>query len=151
MTGGNVSFYNQSTFPGQGSVAVFPTPTIGMVGLMDDISQQMTIPFKAEGDLVYVIGKTTDDIASSEYLFGYKGIKNSPAPYLDLTEEHHMHKSIRSVISARLIKSAHDISDGGLICCLLEKAFTSGYGFDIHTDTAFRKDAFLFGESRLQV
>jgi len=146
VTGGNVSFYNQSTFPGKGSVAVFPTPTIGMVGMMDDVALQMTIPFKAEGDLVYVIGKMTDDIASSEYLFSYKGIKNSPAPYLNLQEEHHMHKSIRSVIAARLIKSAHDISDGGLICCLLEKGFTSGLGFNINTDTKYRKDAFLFGE-----
>lgn len=148
VTGGNVSFYNQSTFPGKPSVAVFPTPTIGMVGIMDDVSLQMTIPFKAEGDLVYTIGHTNNDIASSEYVFNYVGIKNSPAPYLNLEEEHHMHKSIRGIISARLIKSAHDISDGGLICCLLEKAFTSGLGFTITTDANFRKDAFLFGEAQ---
>lgn len=147
VTGGNVSFYNQSTFDGN-TVPVFPTPTIGMVGLMDDVSLQMTIPFKQEGDLIYVLGKMTDDIASSEYLFSYMGIKNSPAPYFDLTEEHHLHKSVRSLIAAKLIKSAHDISDGGLICCLLEKAFTSGLGFDIKTDANFRKDAYLFGESQ---
>jgi len=119
-----------------------------MVGMMDDVSLQMTIPFKNEGDLVYSIGKTTDDIASSEYLFSFKGIKKSPAPYLNLTEEHHLHKSVRSLISARLIKSAHDISDGGLICALLEKSFTSGLGFSVATDAAFRKDAFLFGEGQ---
>lgn len=147
VTGGNVSFYNQSTFDGN-SVPVFPTPTIGMVGLMDDVSMQMTIPFKAEGDLVYGIGKFTDDIASSEYLFSYKGIKNSPAPYLNLEEEHQLHKSVRSIIAAGLVKSAHDISDGGLICCLLEKSFTSGLGFSVKTDAGFRKDAFLFGESQ---
>ena len=147
VTGGNVSFYNQSTIGGT-TVPVFPTPTIGMVGLMDDVSMQMTIPFKNEGDLVYSIGKTTDDIASSEYLYGYKGIKNSPAPYLNLSEEHHLHKSVRSLIAARLIKSAHDVSDGGLVCTLLEKSFTSGLGFHITCDTAFRKDAFLFGEGQ---
>lgn len=147
VTGGNVSFYNQSTFDGN-TVPVFPTPTIGMVGIMDDVSLQMTIPFKQEGDLIYVLGKMTDDIASSEYLFSYMGIKNSPAPYFDLTEEHHLHKSVRSLIAAKLIKSAHDISDGGLICCLLEKSFTSGLGFDIKTDANFRKDAYLFGESQ---
>jgi phosphoribosylformylglycinamidine synthase len=147
VTGGNVSFYNQSTFA-ERTVPVFPTPTIGMVGLMDDVSMQMTIPFKNEGDLVYVIGKMTDDIASSEYLYSYLGIKNSPAPYLNLKEEHHLHRSVRSLIAAKLIKSAHDISDGGLIVCLLEKAFTSGFGFNVNTDSAFRKDAFLFGEGQ---
>jgi len=147
VTGGNVSFYNQSTFDGN-TVPVFPTPTIGMVGLMDDVSLQMTIPFKQEGDLIYVIGKMTDDIASSEYLFSYLGVKNSPAPYFDLTEEHQMHKGVRSLIAAKLIKSAHDVSDGGLMCCLLEKSFTSGLGFDIKTDSNFRKDAYLFGESQ---
>lgn len=147
VTGGNVSFYNQSTFDGN-TVPVFPTPTIGMVGLMDDVSLQMTIPFKQEGDLIYVIGKMTDDIASSEYLFSYLGIKNSPAPYFNLSEEHQMHKGVRSLIAAKLIKSAHDISDGGLMCCLLEKSFTSGLGFDIKTDSNFRKDAYLFGESQ---
>lgn len=147
VTGGNVSFYNQSTFDGN-TIPVFPTPTIGMVGLMDDVSLQMTIPFKQEGDLIYVIGKMTDDIASSEYLFSYLGIKNSPAPYFNLSEEHQMHKGVRSLIAAKLIKSAHDISDGGLMCCLLEKSFTSGLGFDIKTDSNFRKDAYLFGESQ---
>lgn len=148
VTGGNVSFYNQSTFPGKPSVSVFPTPTIGMVGIMDDVSLQMTIPFKNEGDLVYSIGVTNNDIASSEYLYSYVGIKNSPAPYLNLDEEHKMHKGVRSLISAGLINSAHDISDGGLIVTLLEKSFTSGLGFSIYTDNRFRKDAFLFGEAQ---
>jgi phosphoribosylformylglycinamidine synthase len=147
VTGGNVSFYNQSTFSGQ-TVPVFPTPTIGMVGLMDDVSMQMTIPFKAEGDLIYVIGRQTDDIASSEYLYSFVGVKNSPAPYLNLEEEHHLHRSVRQLISGGLIRSAHDVSDGGVICCLLEKSFTSGLGFEINSLPGIRKDAFLFGEGQ---
>src|SRR6185295_5806139 len=87
VTGGNVSFYNQSTVqkdsPGEGG-AVYPTPVIGMVGLVEDKEIVMTLNFKNSGDRIYVIGETKNDISSSEYLVNYHDINNSPAPYFDL-------------------------------------------------------------------
>lgn len=147
VTGGNVSFYNQSSYEGP----VFPTPTIGMLGVLKDKSTRMTLDFKKEGDLVYLIGESRNDISSSEYLYSYHKIKNTPAPYFNLDEEYLVQHAVKGLIKARLIQSAHDVSDGGLFITLLESAMPRGLGFDISTDTEFRKDAFLFGESQSRV
>lgn len=147
VTGGNVSFYNQSTDDGP----VFPTPTIGMVGILDDIDDRMSLSFKESGHLIYLLGESGDDIGSSEYLAGICGIKYSPAPYFDLDEEVAVQQAIQILIKHRLIESAHDCSDGGLFVTLLESAMPENMGFDISTDTAFRKDAFLFGERQSRV
>ncbi len=147
VTGGNVSFYNQSNFGGN-IVPVFPTPTIGMVGILDDKEFQTTLDFKAEGHLIYVLGKITNDIASSEYLYSYVGVRQSPAPYFNLDEEYGLHQALRGLCQQKLVESSHDISDGGLICCLLESAFVNGIGFEISSPDSIRKDAFLFGEGQ---
>lgn len=108
----------------------------------------MTLDFKQPGDSVFLIGKSTDDIASSEYLYSFHNIKNSPAPYFNLDEEYDMQQVIIQLIEKGLIASAHDVSDGGLFITLLESSMPRNLGFDISTDEDIRKDAFLFGEGQ---
>ncbi len=143
VTGGNVSFYNQSeTGP------VFPTPTIGMVGVLADVTTgTMGMAFQHEGDKIYLLGQVVEDLGSSEYLYAYHGVKHSPAPYLNLQEEVALQKEVLALIHARLIRSAHDVSDGGLVVCLLESAFVKGLGFTLDCPGNLRKDAFLYGEA----
>ena len=147
VTGGNVSFYNQSSYEGP----VFPTPTIGMIGILEDKLNQTTLDFKNEGDLIYLVGESKNDISSSEYLYSYHKIKNTPAPFFDLETEHLIQASISKLIKLKLINSAHDISDGGLFINLLESSMVNNLGFDINSDVSIRKDAFLFGESQSRV
>lgn len=147
VTGGNVSFYNQSSDGG----AVFPTPTIGMLGVLEDAANMMTLDFKNEGDFIYLIGESKNDIASSQYLASFHQIKESPAPYFDLDKEYETHQVIKQLIRERLVESAHDVSDGGLYIALAESAMAGGRGFAIDTDSEFRKDAFLFGEAQGRV
>ena len=147
VTGGNVSFYNQSSYEGP----VFPTPTIGMIGVLEDKSLQTTLDFKNEGDVIFLIGETKNDISSSEYLYSFCKVKNSPAPYFNLDTEYKIQDAIKALIKNKLINSAHDISDGGLFINLLESAMVSNLGFEINTASDIRKDAFLFGESQSRV
>jgi len=146
VTGGNVSFYNQSE-----DGPVYPTPTIGMVGVMDNLSRKMTLGFKHAGDSIYLIGKNRNDINSSEYLHHIHGVSHSPAPHFDLEEECDVQQAVKRVIAEGLVKSAHDISEGGLFTCLLESGMVSGLGFTIHTLGELRKDAELFGEAQSRV
>jgi phosphoribosylformylglycinamidine synthase len=147
VTGGNVSFYNQSP-----DGAVYPTPTIGMVGVLDRVQDKMTLDFKEEGDILFLVGKSRDDIASSEYLHKVRGIEYSPAPYFDLEEESRLQQKIASLIKQELILSAHDISEGGLIVTLLESGFPRELGFDVRAaHPAIRKDAYWFGEAQSRV
>lgn len=147
VTGGNVSFYNQSSYEGP----VFPTPTIGMLGILMDRSNRMTLNFKNEGDSIYMIGSSKEDIASSEYLYSYHKVKNSPAPAFNLDEEFEVQKAVKDLIKTKLIQSAHDCADGGLFITLLESAMPGGLGFNISSDESLRKDAFLFGEAQSRV
>lgn len=146
VTGGNVSFYNQSP-----DGAVYPTPTIGMVGVMGSVDEKMTMDFKAAGDAIVLIGSSKDDINSSEYLHKIHGVENCPAPHFDLEEEFVLQKAITQLISDKLISSAHDVSEGGLFVTLIESCFNRNLGFEINTDTSIRKDAYLFGEAQSRV
>tara|TARA_B100000508_G_scaffold136157_1_gene128803 strand:- start:55017 stop:57257 length:2241 start_codon:yes stop_codon:yes gene_type:complete len=146
VTGGNVSFYNQTVTEGK-EEPVFPTPTIGMIGLVDDKKKTMSLDFKHKGDLIFIIGKNVEDIGSSEYLYSYHGIKKSPAPYFNIEEEYNMQQSIKNLIQGGLINAAHDCADGGLFITLTEMAMPNELGFDIITDAEIREDAFLFGEA----
>ncbi|MBX2972725.1 MAG: phosphoribosylformylglycinamidine synthase subunit PurL [Flavobacteriales bacterium] len=147
VTGGNVSFYNH-TVTDKKNIPVFPTPTIGMVGIVPDITKRMSLDFKQKGDLIYLIGKTTDDIACSEYLTRIHKIDRSPAPYFDIEEERRLHTMLLILIRKGAINAAHDISDGGLWTTLVEMALPRGLGFDVITDSEIREDAFLFGEGQ---
>lgn len=149
VTGGNVSFYNQ-TVTDEGEVPVFPTPTIGMIGLVEK-GNVMSLDFKNEGDLIYMVGEACNDIASSEYLVSYHGVKESPAPAFNIDKEFELQEAVKGLIKNRLINSAHDSADGGLYIALLESGMSQEYGFSITTDSEIRKDAFLFGEAQSRV
>ncbi len=143
VTGGNVSFYNQSTDDGP----VDPTPTIGMVGLLDDaVNQQTSLAFQKAGDLIYLLGPVREDINSSEYLYKYHKVQHSPAPYVNLGDEFDLCTALMKVIRDGYVSSAHDVSEGGLAMCLLESCFPGDKGFSILLDDSIRADAFLFGE-----
>jgi phosphoribosylformylglycinamidine synthase subunit PurL len=146
VTGGNVSFYNQHP---QG--AVYPTPTIGMVGLLESPAHKMTMDFKSAGDVVYLIGQSRNDINSSEYLHKVIGVEFSPAPHFDLAEEFALHRTVEQLIAQRHINAAHDVSEGGLFIALAEAGFNRNLGFALQTNAAMRKDAFLFGEAQSRV
>jgi len=147
VTGGNVSFYNQNP-----DGPVYPTPTIGMVGILDDLDNRMTLDFKEEGDVIVLIGAQQNDISSSEYLHKIRKVEYSPAPHFDIDEEYNVQQFISSIIKEKLIRSAHDISEGGLIVTLLEKGFNRDLGFTVDADAAgFRKDAYWFGEAQSRV
>jgi len=150
VTGGNVSFYNQYTENGQ-VIPVYPTPTIGMLGILDDWEQLMTLDFKAEGDSIYLLGISRDDLGSSEYLREVHGITHSPCPHFDLEEESHLLKVVRLLIRAQAVRSAHDVSEGGLFVALVESAMPRGLGFDVVSQPGVRKDAWLFGECQSRV
>ena len=150
VTGGNVSFYNQTVSNGI-EIPVFPTPTIGMIGIVPDKNKVMSLNFKQKGDLIFVIGNCTNDISSSEYLVSHHGIKKSPAPYFNLDEEFKLHQAISHLIELDAINAAHDVSDGGLFVTLSEMSFPNELGFDIETDSEIRPDAFLFGEGQGRV
>lgn len=144
VTGGNVSFYNQSSYEGP----VFPTPTIGMIGIVEDKKHHTSLGFRKEGDLVYIVGKQVNDISSSEYLVSFHKEKKSPAPYFDLEEEFLLHNSLTNVIRKGLVNSVHDVSDGGVFNALIESSFVNGLGVEISSHKGIRKDAFLFGEAQ---
>lgn len=147
VTGGNVSFYNQNP-----DGAVYPTPTIGMVGVLEDMNQKLTLGFKKEGDQVFLIGKSQNCIGSSEYLHKIKGVEFSPAPNFDLEDEKALHKKITELNKSSMILSAHDVSEGGLIVTLLESAFIHDLGFDVSSaNDSIRKDAYWFGEAQSRV
>jgi phosphoribosylformylglycinamidine synthase len=150
VTGGNVSFYNQSAVDGI-EVPVFPTPTIGMLGIIEDKRHITSLAFKGKSDLIYMIGKCENDISSSEYLASYHGLKESPAPKFDLDAEYEMQKTVTKLIRAGVIESAHDVADGGLFITLLESSFTNNLGFEIISSSEVREDAFLFGEAPSRV
>jgi phosphoribosylformylglycinamidine synthase len=147
VTGGNVSFYNQSP-----EGPVYPTPTIGMVGIVEDMSATMTLNFKKEGDVIVLIGAQQNDIGSSEYLHKLKKVEYSPAPYFDLDTEYKVQQLVATLIKNKTIVSAHDISEGGLAITLLESGFTSHLGFEVSAAAAgFRTDAYWFGEAQSRV
>jgi len=147
VTGGNVSFYNH-TVTEKRNIPVFPTPTIGMVGIVPDITKRMSLDLKFKGDLIFLLGQNVEDIACSEYLVRHHGVERSPAPYFDLEEERRLLTMLLILIRKGLINAAHDISEGGLWTTLVEMALPRGLGFDVITDSEIRPDAFLFGEAQ---
>ena len=146
VTGGNVSFYNQSAIDGV-EVPVFPTPTIGMLGIVEDKENIMSLAFKNSDSLIYLIGDSKNDISCSEYLAAYHNFHESSTPPFDLDVEYELQQTTSNLIKDKLILSAHDVADGGLFIALLESSMYNDLGFSINTLDNIRKDAFLFGES----
>jgi phosphoribosylformylglycinamidine synthase subunit PurL len=147
VAGGNVSFYNQHP-----DGAVYPTPTIGMVGLLEDTRQKMTMYFKQPGDSIFLIGKSRNDINSSAFLHALHGVEYSPAPYFDLEEEYLLQTKLLNCIQKGYVESAHDVSEGGLFITLAESGFHKEFGFNVNCqNTKIRRDAYWFGESQSRV
>ncbi|MEP7322312.1 MAG: phosphoribosylformylglycinamidine synthase subunit PurL [Saprospiraceae bacterium] len=149
VTGGNVSFYNQSQTGGQ-TIPIYPTPTIGMIGLLP-IHQKTFISFTQPGLILYLLGPITDNLSSSEYLRSVQGIFHSPVPYFDLKKELKVQEAVKQLIRNGLIAAAHDISDGGLLVSLFESCMKNELGVKIISKPGIRKDSFLFGEGQSRV
>lgn len=152
VTGGNVSFYNQSQ-----DYAVYPTPAIGMLGLIEDVDKVMTSYFKNEGDLILILGKEYDegslmnDIGGSEYLNTVHGLTEGNSPDIDAGHERNLNDLVIKLIDEKLVNSAHDISDGGLAvalaeCCIMDPEKMIGCEIDL--SYAGRKDFHLFAETQ---
>ncbi len=147
VTGGNVSFYNQST----SGLAVYPTPTIGMVGIIESPKHRLSIPFKTEGAAIVLLGKPENDLGSSQYLAKLKNVEYSHCPSFDIDAEYNLHQVLGDLAGTEVVESVHDISEGGLFVACMESAMSGNLGFDICTDKQYRLDAYLFGESQSRV
>lgn len=129
----------------KGSLSILPV--IGTIGELKSNKSYTTRAFKEKGHMIYLIGRSRNDIASSEYIRVIHNIEKSPAPFIDIEFENNLHKAVKGLLENHLIISAHTVSEGGLFFSLLESAIIKGYGFDITSPAEIRLDAFLFGES----
>ncbi len=143
---GNVSFYNESF----GS-PIYPTPTVGMVGVMEDVSKHCTVAFKSEGDVIFLLGETENEIGGSEYLKLAHGVVSGKPPALDLELERAVQETVLTAIEARIAKSAHDCSEGGLAVTLAECCMAGDLGADIHLDDDLPAYASLFSETQSRI
>ncbi|HEY8559444.1 MAG TPA: phosphoribosylformylglycinamidine synthase subunit PurL [Pyrinomonadaceae bacterium] len=151
---GNVSFYNETD--GRG---ILPTPTIGMVGIVEDVRKLLTQGFKAEGDLIAILGETKDDLAASEYAQRVLGlttaelIENGITPEIDLDFEKRVQETLLKLADAALLKSAHDCADGGLAVAIAESCFSSlnnpasGAYIELSNGANLSAESLLFGET----
>jgi phosphoribosylformylglycinamidine synthase II len=155
ITGGNVSLYNETD-----GKAIYPTPTIGVVGLIEDASRALSRTFKAEGDAIVLLGESFAELGGTEYLKVVHGLVRGAPPALDLQRERALIDVLTTAASRGLLKSAHDCSDGGLAVTLAECAFdTTGIGLDVDVPSASTVEgqdapgvpATLFGESASRV
>lgn len=145
VVSGNVSFYNETS-----GRAIYPTPMIGMVGLIDDLSHITTQWFKEEGDVIVLVGETLEELGGSEYLAIIHGKELGEPPILDLEREKEVIDACLTAIRSGIIKSAHDCSEGGLAVALAEASISSEtpFGFEVEIEPSIRPDALLFGESQ---
>ncbi|WP_295818612.1 phosphoribosylformylglycinamidine synthase subunit PurL [uncultured Deinococcus sp.] len=148
VTGGNVSLYNQYT-EGDERVAIHPTPTIGMVGVLPDVTKRATMNLKGEGHTLYLIGEHATDIGASQYLETVHGLEAGHVPPLDLTREQAVIDATLHVIRAGLVGTAHDCAEGGLAVALAEMAIAGNTGLTVTIDApeGTRADALLYGEA----
>ena len=143
VTGGNVSFYNETV-----DSAVYPTPVIGMVGVLDNISQKTSLDFKDSGDFIVTLGALNGCVGGSEYLKSEHGKIEGPIPPLNEELELRVQELCLEAIKKGIIKSAHDLSDGGLAVNISESIMSakSGIGAKLDIDRKLRDDELLFGE-----
>jgi phosphoribosylformylglycinamidine synthase len=142
VTGGNVSFYNETR-----GKPVLPTPVIGMVGLLDDVEKAVTIGFKAEGDFVALLGSIGPDLGGSEYLNVMHGVMAGAPPRVDFENEKSLINLLCELADLQLIRSAHDISEGGLAVTLAESCLAGGLGCVLTYPWKGRVVESLFAES----
>jgi len=147
VVSGNVSLNNESN-----GEAIYPSPIIGMAGIIEDSSQVCTMPFKNDGDIVVLLGANREELGGSEYLKVIHNIERGLPPHLDLNQEKAVQDACRESIQAGIISSAHDCSDGGLLVTLAECCITGNKGLKIDISTgSIRNDALLFSETQSRI
>jgi phosphoribosylformylglycinamidine synthase subunit PurL len=146
VVGGNVSLYNENP---QG--AIFPTPVVGMVGVLEDVSKAIGAAFHRAGDAIVLLGRNTEELGASEYLKTVHGRTAGQVPRVDLAAERSLHDAVLAMVDERILASAHDCAEGGLAVCLAESAVlpvASPRGFTATLDDDLPVDALLFGEAQ---
>lgn len=148
VTGGNVSFYNDTE-----GLSIHPTPVLGVVGLVDDIRRSAGPGFKAAGDVVLLAGENKEGLGGTEFLKVAHGLESGDPPAIDLELEKKVQEYCLAAIEAGLVRSAHDLSEGGLAVCLAECAFHSRrrIGCSVALEDAIRPDTLLFGEAQSRI
>lgn len=146
VVSGNVSLYNEGP-----EAAVFPTPTIGMVGVLDNVEQHCSMSLKHEGDLLAMLGVTREEFGGSEYLAVVHGREEGYPPSLDLNAEIAIQKLLNAAIKQGLLSSAHDTSEGGFAVALAESALAGKLGAEVDMPSSLRSDALLFSETQSRV
>ncbi|MEI7027986.1 phosphoribosylformylglycinamidine synthase subunit PurL [Paenibacillus sp. y28] len=146
VIGGNVSLYNENA-----KGAIYPTPVIGMVGLVHDVDHITTQGFKAEGDSIVLLGETFAELGGGEFQKVVHGVVEGRPPQIDLAVEKKLLNALLSAIQGGLVASAHDVSDGGLALALAESSISGGLGAEVAIETALRADHALFSESQSRI
>jgi phosphoribosylformylglycinamidine synthase II len=146
VIGGNVSLYNENA-----RGAIYPTPVIGMVGLVRDIDHITTQAFQSEGDKIILLGETKAELGGSEFQSIIHGVVEGRPPGIDLAVEQKLQASLLEAIRKGLVASAHDLSEGGLAVAIAESCISGGFGADIALQTTLRTDIALFSESQSRV
>ncbi len=148
VTGGNVSFYNDTE-----GVSIHPTPVLGVVGLLDDLDKSARPGFQDDGDILVLLGETREELGGSEYLRTIHGLERGRPPGIDLEREKGVQEVCREAIGRGLVRSAHDLSEGGLAVCAAECCLLSGkkIGCVIEIEDKIRPDALLFSESQSRI
>jgi phosphoribosylformylglycinamidine synthase len=146
VVSGNVSFYNESF-----GNAIYPTPTVGMVGLLDDVDQRCTMAFKREGDVVVLIGETDDDLGGSEYLKVVHDVVAGRPPALDLALERDVQATVIEAIRGGIVNAAHDCSEGGLGIALAECCLAGGIGASVYLPEDLPPAVALFSETQSRI
>lgn len=143
VVSGNVSLYNETN-----GVSILPTPTIGGVGVLADVTKHATVGFKAEGEAIVLIGETKGWLGQSAYLATVCGREEGAPPPVDLAVERRNGEFVRSLITAERLSACHDLSDGGLAVALAEMAMAKGIGAKVEALPAGPAHAVLFGEDQ---
>ncbi|MCM3630854.1 phosphoribosylformylglycinamidine synthase subunit PurL [Paenibacillus glycanilyticus] len=146
VIGGNVSLYNENA-----KGAIYPTPVIGMVGLVHDVDHITTQGFKKEGDVIILVGETKAEFGGSELLYVLNGSAAGRPPQIDLVTEKKTLNAVLTAIQGGLVASAHDLSEGGLAVALAESAISGGIGAEVNVATDLRPDHLLFSESQSRI
>jgi phosphoribosylformylglycinamidine synthase len=149
VVSGNVSFYNETE-----NKAIYPTPTVAMVGLIENLRKHITQWFKKEGDIIVLLGETKEELGGSEYLKLIHELVSGPPPYIDLEAEASLTNTLLEASEMGIINSAHDLSEGGLAVTIAESCFTPRGPVGVKINPFYgriREDAFLFGESQSRV
>ncbi|MFC5702458.1 phosphoribosylformylglycinamidine synthase subunit PurL [Cohnella faecalis] len=146
VIGGNVSLYNESV-----KGAIYPTPVVGMVGLVHDTDHITTQSFKAAGDVIFLLGETKAEIGGSEFQYAVHGVTEGRPPELDLATEKAVQGAVLGAIQRGIVASAHDLSEGGLAAALAESSFERGLGAMVEWTPALRPDLALFSESQSRI